>query len=103
MPNTMPTLIAARSRAADRPAWALARLLCAAAVLEMAGCKPCSTTLKARQQKYLETLRARPLNDPCRQMIFETDGEYRRFNGPRKVGRPRTTWLDQALATVSHS
>lgn len=74
-----------------------------ATVLQRSGCKSCSTTLAERQDKYLQTMRERPLNDPCRQMIFEFDGRYRRFTGPRKVGRPRTTWLDQALARVGHS
>ena len=68
-----------------------------APVLQSAACKPCSTILRERQAKYVETLRERPSDDPCRQLIFQDDGAYRRFNGPRRVGRPRTTWLDQVV------
>ena len=67
-------------------------------VLEAARCKPCSDILRARQQAFLEKLRARPDADVCRRMVFHNDGTVRRFSGTRKVGRPRTTWLDQALA-----
>ena len=69
-----------------------------ATVLQRSGCTPCSSTLAARQWHYLNALRSRPLNDPCRLMVFQHDGHFRRFSGPRKVGRPRTTWLDQALS-----
>ena len=67
-------------------------------VLEAARCKPCSDPLRARQHAFLEKLRARPDADVCRRMVFHNDGTVRRFGGTRKVGRPRTTWLDQALA-----
>ena len=72
-----------------------------ATVLQMARFKPCSAMLQERQAKYLEALRGRPVNDPGRQLIFDANGEYRRFTGARKVGRPRITWLDQALVRLS--
>ena len=74
-----------------------------AAVLKSAGCKPCSIILRERQAKYVGTLRERPVHDPCRQLVFQSDGHFRGFCGPRRVGRPRITWLDQVIGWTGHS
>ena len=68
-----------------------------ARLLEKASCTPWSVTITTRQSKYLEKLQGKPVDDPCRQCILDSDGRVKHFTGMRRVGRPRVTWADQAL------
>jgi hypothetical protein len=67
-------------------------------ILSSLKCHMLSLDLKKRRLLYIAELARKPSNDVLRSIIFQPDSlDLKVVTGPRKRGRPRTTWAGAVL------